>query len=124
MDIQLLTDARACLAAAVSALVLALAVSACGASASATVSIDRPCNQVAAVLSDGPDPGADPVGYAAAQVLPLRQLKLPNGSVQKAAWALASAYRLFATTNGSAHAKRLVAVASHALDVLCPGAAQ
>ncbi len=32
------------------------------------------CKQVEAVLSDGPDPEADPVGYAQAQILPLREI--------------------------------------------------
>jgi hypothetical protein len=31
------------------------------------------CNELDAVLSDGPDPGADPVGYALSQILPLQQ---------------------------------------------------
>ena len=31
------------------------------------------CNELNAVLSDGPDPGADPVGYALSQILPLQQ---------------------------------------------------
>jgi hypothetical protein len=76
------------------------------------------------VLSDGPDPSADPVGYAEAQVLPLRELKLPAGRVKRAASALAAAYKQFSTTSGSAEAKRAVTVASRALDVICPGASQ
>jgi hypothetical protein len=32
------------------------------------------CQQVNAALSDGPDPQADPVGYALAQVVPLRRV--------------------------------------------------
>ncbi len=31
------------------------------------------CNELNAVLSDGPDPDADPVGYALSQILPLQQ---------------------------------------------------
>jgi hypothetical protein len=31
------------------------------------------CNELNAVLSDGPDPGDDPVGYALSQILPLQQ---------------------------------------------------
>ena len=49
------------------------------------------CQQVSAVLSDGPDPGADPVGYAFAQVLPLRELHTSDSSLQTAIddlWAL------------------------------------
>jgi len=32
------------------------------------------CQQVSAALSDGPDPQADPVGYALAQLAPLRRV--------------------------------------------------
>ena len=31
----------------------------------------RDCERVGVVLADGPDPGADPVGYAESQILPL-----------------------------------------------------
>jgi hypothetical protein len=31
------------------------------------------CNELNAVLSDGPDPDDDPVGYALSQILPLQQ---------------------------------------------------
>jgi hypothetical protein len=51
------------------------------------------------VLSDGPDPDADPVGYA-------------------------DAYSEFFASNGkSSNAKEAVAVASKKLDSICPGAA-
>jgi hypothetical protein len=33
------------------------------------------CHRISDVLSDGPDPSVDPVGYALAQVLPLREIK-------------------------------------------------
>jgi hypothetical protein len=116
---------RACSTAAVGALALTLAISGCGSTAShPSASINSPCNQVAAVLSDGPDPGADPVGYAAAQVLPLRELKLSAGRVRTDALALASAYAQFSSTKGSARAKAAVTQASHALDTICPGATQ
>jgi hypothetical protein len=77
---------------------------------------------VAAVLSDGPDPDADPVGYAQAQILPLRALKLAAGRVKTDALALSNAYSQFAKTNGSATAKAALNHASSALDKICPGA--
>jgi hypothetical protein len=52
--------------------------SACGTSTStsdpSTQAGGSNCRQVNAALSDGPDPQADPVGYALAQVAPLRRL--------------------------------------------------
>jgi hypothetical protein len=50
----------------------------CGSSSASTPSTTSPaarstCQLVNADLSDGPDPGADPVGYALAQIAPLRQ---------------------------------------------------
>src|ERR1700728_2213452 len=48
-------------------------LSACGSSGSPpdAAAAKSACQQVSAVLSDGPDPSADPVGYAEAQVVPL-----------------------------------------------------
>src|SRR5271170_3553540 len=53
------------------------------------------CSQVSAVLSDGPDPAADPVGYAEAQVLPLGQIRTPDPQLRAAITGLAGAYRAF-----------------------------
>src|SRR5580658_9784510 len=39
-----------------------------------SAAVTRACRQVSAVLADGPDPDSDPVGYAEAQILPLRQV--------------------------------------------------
>jgi hypothetical protein len=82
------------------------------------------CEQVSAVLSDGPDPDADPVGYAEAQVLPLRQLSVPNQALHSAVTQLADAYQDFYTSNGkSSKAKEAVSVASSKVNSICPGAA-
>jgi hypothetical protein len=78
---------------------------------------------VSAVLSDGPDPGADPVGYAEAQVLPLRQIHAPDKRLQAAIDHLASAYQQFFSSDGAATAKQAVSQASRRVDALCPGAA-
>jgi hypothetical protein len=81
------------------------------------------CQQVSAVLSDGPDPGADPVGYAEAQILPLRQVRTTDSRLKAALDQLSSAYRQFTDTKGSRGAKRAVSAASRSLNAICPGAA-
>ncbi len=82
------------------------------------------CQRVTAVLSDGPDPDADPVGYAFAQVHPLEQIKsTSDAALQRAIDDLASAYQDFYQSNGSsASAKQAVSQAGEKLDTLCPGA--
>jgi len=106
-------------------IVLAATLAACGSSASSKSAIRKTCQQVAAVLSDGPDPGADPIGYAEAQVLPLRQIKTSQKVLQRAIDELASAYHAF-SSDGDDHqaARTAVAVASRRINVICPGAAQ
>jgi hypothetical protein len=101
------------------------------ASASASASalqgttLQQACTAVSTVLADGPDPDADSVGYAQAQVLPLRQLKLSDSAVQQAANQLASAYQAFSTASGGAATADAIAVtkAQNAVNALCPGAA-
>jgi predicted component of type VI protein secretion system len=109
-----------------------LLVSACGSSAPAVVkatsgheaTIANTCQQVSAVLADGPDSDADPVGYAEAQVIPLRRLNVPNQTLRGVVSQLASAYQKFFVSNGkSSTAKEAVAVATKKLNSLCPGAA-
>jgi hypothetical protein len=81
------------------------------------------CSQVSAVLSDGPDPTADPVGYAEAQILPLGQIRTPDPQLRSAIGDLARAYRAFFDSNGtSGSAKLAVAAASKRIDSFCPGA--
>jgi hypothetical protein len=82
------------------------------------------CTKVSAVLSDGPDPDADPVGYAEAQILPLGQIRTSDAQLRAAIGKLASAYRTFFDSNGSSSAAKLaVASASRQINSLCPGAA-
>src|SRR5215472_299266 len=52
----------------------------------------RTCAQVTAVLANGPDPGSDKVGYAEAQILPLRQVHGATPALRSAISNLASAY--------------------------------
>ena len=77
------------------------------------------------MLSDGPDPGADPVGYAQAQVLPLRQLTISDAALRADVLALADAYQAFSTASsaGRAAAAAGVTKAENAVNSLCPGAA-
>ncbi len=82
------------------------------------------CAQVSAALSDGPDPGADPVGYAEAQIKPLRAITTSDSSLRRAIGALATAYADVFDSNGkNASATKAVASASKKLDAICPGAA-
>src|SRR5215469_16412509 len=83
----------------------------------------RTCAQVAAVLANGPDPGAGKVGYAESQILPLRQVHGATPALRSAISNLASAYdRFFASNGSSAAATRAVAAAAARMNKLCPGA--
>jgi hypothetical protein len=119
-------------------LTAALAACASGAASSRAPSSSRPtagrqvsaaalrsaCSQVSAVLSDGPDPDADPVGYAEAQILPLGQIRTADTPLRAAIGRLAGAYKAFFASNGSsAAAKQAVAAASKQVNAFCPGAA-
>ena len=103
----------------------AVLLGACGSSGSgqATGATKSACEQVSAVLSDGPDPGADPVGYAEAQILPLRQIKTADKNLERAIDDLASAYQQFFRTKGGTVAKQAVSRASAEVNAICPGAA-
>jgi len=106
-------------------LLVVLLVCGCGSSASSAASATQnTCQQVGAVLSDGPDPGADPVGYAEAQILPLRQISSANPALRTAIARLADAYQEFFASDGkSSTATKAVAAASSKLNSICPGAA-
>jgi hypothetical protein len=107
-------------------LLVTLLACGCGSSSasSATSATRNTCQLVSAVLSDGPDPGADPVGYAEAQILPLRQISSANPALRAAIGRLADAYQQFFASDGkSSAAKEAVAVASSKLNSICPGAA-
>jgi hypothetical protein len=89
-----------------------------------TAAVHATCTKVSAVLSDGPDPDADPVGYAEAQILPLGQIHAADAQLRAAIGKLAGAYRAFFASNGSSSAAKLaVAAASKRINSLCPGAA-
>jgi len=82
------------------------------------------CEQVSGVLSDGPDPDADPVGFAEAHILLLRQVDTTDQALRGALSQLADANQKFVASNGkSANAREAIAVASKKLNPICPGAA-
>ncbi len=123
-------SARTCLpraiAAAAAMLALAVPVAACGSSTAASSNAQiakQTCKQIEAALSDGPDPEADPVGYAEAQVLPLRRMHTSDPKLRQAVSRLASAYAAVVASGGtSRQAKSAVAAASGEIDAICPGA--
>ena len=84
--------------------------------------VSATCQLVSAVLSDGPDPDSDPVGYAEAQVSPLRGISTHDAALRAAIGKLADAYEGFFTSNGSKTAKAAVTAASNAVSKICPGA--
>lgn len=107
-------------------LAAAAVLAGCSSSASSsptTAAVRGQCEQVAAVLGDGPDPTADPLGHAEAQIQPLRELHLADASLRKDVDALASAYQRYYAANGAGAAVgKAVAAASHRVNVICPGA--
>lgn len=111
------------------ALLLTALLGACGSShsssstSSASAQIKQTCRQIEGVLSNGPDPEADPVGYAQAQILPLRQIDTSDEELHEAINGLASAYEAFSATKGTSSAKTAVSSASKTLENICPGVA-
>jgi hypothetical protein len=104
---------------------LALALAACGGSSGNPAAATRQsCQQIGAVLADGPDPDADPAGYAEAQILPLRQVRIADSPLRAAVGQLDSAYRRqFSSDGKSSAAAQAVAAASKKVNAICPGAA-
>lgn len=107
------------------ALALMVLLAACGSSSKPALSsaqVEKEgCKQVEAVLSDGPEPEADPVGYAQAQILPLRQIHTSDVKLAGAITGLASAYQGFSSSNGSGSTKSAVSAATSTIKTLCPG---
>jgi hypothetical protein len=82
------------------------------------------CSTVGAVLSDGPDPAADPVGYAEAQIEPLRAIHPSDQALRAAIRDLAAAYaRVFASNGTSSAAGQAVTAAAGKVNAICPGTA-
>jgi hypothetical protein len=118
-------------AAALGGALAALAVpvlTACGSGSgrpgASAASISAACTSIGAVLSDGPDPDADPVGYAEAQIKPLRAIQTSDETLEAAVRDLAAAYaRVFASNGTSAAASNAVTAAAGKVSAICPGAA-
>lgn len=99
-------------------------LAACGSSKPAPSSAQvktQTCKQLEAALSDGPNPEADPVGHAQAQILPLREIHTADETLHQAINTLAAAYQSFASTDGSTPAKSALSAASKTIERLCPG---
>ena len=114
--------------AVVIAIAIAVLLGACGSGSSSKTSpsssaqvAKQTCKQVEAALSDGPDPEADPVGHAQAQILPLREIHTTDEALHQAIDTLAAAYQSFSSTDGSSAAKSAVSAASETVEHLCPG---
>jgi hypothetical protein len=111
----------------VGAPMLVATIGASGASAAVAPRISKAaihatCARVADVLSDGPDPEEDPVGYALAQVIPLREIKTTDRSLHIDIDSLASAYEAVFKTNDKKGTETAVNTAGKKLDRICPGA--
>jgi hypothetical protein len=103
-------------------------LTACGSSparaGTAGASISATCTAVGAALSDGPDPDADPVGYAEAQIKPLRAIQTSDQALRAAVRELAAAYaEVFASHGASGVAGKAVTAAAAKVNAICPGAA-
>jgi hypothetical protein len=128
---QTRTRTRAGGSLAMTSLAMAVLISACssgGPTAASAASVTRTqtqqtCQQVNAVLSDGPDPDADPVGYAQAQILPLEQLHVSaQTTIGKAISTLASEYSSYVAANGTGKATNAALTAAvNRINSLCPG---
>lgn len=114
--------------AVVAAAFLAVAIAGCGSASSSRAAasavlgtqVQQDCTAVSDVLADGPDPGTDAVGYAQAQVLPLRQLKIGDAALRGDVLALAGAYQAFSAGSGST---ATVTKAENSVNSVCPQAA-
>ena len=121
------------------ALAMAVLVTACGTGGHVTASghttsghtasghtasaAQQTCQQLDSVLSDGPDPGADALGYAEAQILPLKQIHAANPTLGTAISTLAGAYQSYYAAHGTGStAKSALNTAINRINALCPGA--
>jgi hypothetical protein len=99
-------------------------LSACGSSGSVKASasvVKSACEKVNAALSDGPDPDADPVGYAEAQVHPLSSIRTSDAALQVDITSLAKAYQSFFTSNGATSTSGAVTTSLKTVNALCKG---
>jgi hypothetical protein len=82
------------------------------------------CQKLNAVFSDGPDPDADPVGYALSQILPLRAVHSSDHAVIQTVDRLVAADQDLVHSNGSDKAAATaIKKSDHTLNQACPGVA-
>jgi hypothetical protein len=94
-----------------------------GASGTTAATTAETCQQVSTVLTNGPDPGTDPVGYAEAQILPLRQVRAADAALGQAVVGLADAYSSYSAADGTSKtATATLTAAIKQINSLCPGA--
>jgi hypothetical protein len=103
--------------------VLTACGSASGGASADGAALSAACNKVGAALSDGPDPQADPVGYAEAQIKPLRAIQTSDHPLRAAIRDLAAAYALVFASNGATAASEAVTAAAGRVNAICPAAA-
>jgi hypothetical protein len=95
-----------------------------GGAAAAAKTPSALCQQILAVLSDGPDSGADPVGYALSQIMPLQAIHSSDTSVMHTVSQLVSADQAFYNSNGTdKSAATAIKKADASLNKACPGVA-
>jgi hypothetical protein len=95
-----------------------------GAAADPTVVPTPPvCTELGGILGNGPDPDADPIGYAEAQIGPLAGVHTTNGALQRAVTTLDRAFRHEFAAKASPASKLEVRAAQRQVNALCPGAA-
>jgi hypothetical protein len=95
-----------------------------GGSATAAPAPPAVCQKVLAVLSDGPDPDADPVGYALSQIAPLGQIHTSDQDLAHRLSDLITADRALVSSQGSDHAAtKSIANIDAGLNKVCPGVA-
>jgi len=100
------------------------ACSSAPAHAPAAAAVAATCTQVGDALADGPDPDADPVGYAEAQIKPLRAITTSDPALRAAISDLATAYAgVFDSHAKDSTATKAVATAARKVNAICPGAA-
>jgi hypothetical protein len=95
-----------------------------GAASAGATALPAPpvCTQISGTLGNGPDPDADPIGYAEAQIKPLAAIHPANQKLASALVLLDHAYQGVYDTNNAPASKAAVRHAQHLVNAVCPGA--
>jgi len=82
------------------------------------------CQTLNGIFSDGPDPDADPVGYALSQIKGLQAIHTADHAVSSAVRTLVAADQALVSSNGSDHAATsTIKKADARINTSCPGVA-